>query len=40
MMAETALVVDDEQSIREILTAWLEEQGCNTVTSTNGIEAV
>lgn len=40
MMAETVLVVDDEESIREILTAWLEEQGYNTVTSTNGIEAL
>ena len=40
MMAETVLVVDDEESIREILTAWLEEQGYNTVTSSNGIEAL
>ena len=40
MMSETVLVVDDEESIREILTTWLEEQGYNTVTSTNGIEAL
>lgn len=40
MMAETVLVVDDEESIREILTAWLEDQGYNTVTSSNGMEAL
>ena len=40
MMPETVLVVDDEDSIREILTAWLEDQGYNTVTSTNGIEGL
>ncbi len=39
MVAETALVFDNQESIREILTAWLEEKGCNTVTSTNEIEA-
>ena len=40
MMAETVLVVDDEESIREILTTWLEDSGYETVTSSNGIEAL
>ena len=39
-MAETVLVVDDEESIREILTTWLEDSGYETVTSSNGIEAL
>ena len=39
-MAETVLVVDDEESIREILTAWLEDSGYKTYTSSNGIEAL
>lgn len=39
-MAETVLVVDDEQAIREILSAWLEESGYETHTSSNGIEAL
>lgn len=39
-MADTVLVVDDEESIREILTTWLEDSGYETVTSSNGIEAL
>ena len=39
-MAETVLVVDDAESIREILTTWLEDSGYETVTSSNGIEAL
>ena len=39
-MAETVLVVDDEETIREILTTWLEDSGYETYTSSNGIEAL
>ena len=39
-MTETVLVVDDEESIREILTAWLEDNGYETYSSTNGLEAL
>jgi DNA-binding response OmpR family regulator len=39
-MAETVLVVDDEESIREILTAWLEDSGYQTYSSSNGMEAL
>ena len=39
-MAETVLVVDDEESIREILSAWLEESGYETYTSSNGVEGL
>jgi DNA-binding response OmpR family regulator len=39
-MSETVLVVDDEQSIREILTAWLEDNGYETFSSSNGLEAL
>lgn len=39
-MAESVLVVDDEESIREILTSWLEESGYETYSSANGIEAL
>ncbi len=40
MMAESVLVVDDEQSIREILTAWLEDNGYQAYSSSNGLEAL
>ena len=39
-MAETVLVVDDEESIREILSAWLEESGYETYTSSSGVEGL
>ncbi len=39
-MAESVLVVDDEESIREILTSWLEDSGYETYASSNGIEAL
>ncbi|MCI0439626.1 MAG: response regulator transcription factor [Chloroflexi bacterium] len=39
-MAESVLVVDDEQSIREILTAWLEDNGYQAYSSSNGLEAL
>lgn len=39
-MAETVLVVDDEESMREILTSWLEDSGYNTLSSSTGTEAL
>ncbi len=39
-MAESVLVVDDEQSIREILTAWLQDNGYQAYSSSNGLEAL
>jgi len=36
----TVLVVDDEQSIREVASAMLEEMGFDTITAANGEEAV
>lgn len=39
-MTETVLIVDDEQSMREILTSWLEDSGYNTLSSSTGTEAL
>lgn len=39
-MAQTVLVVDDEESMREILKSWLEDSGYNTLTSSTGTEAL
>lgn len=39
-MTASVLVVDDEESIREILTAWLEDHGYETYSSSNGLEAL
>lgn len=39
-MAETVLIVDDEQSIREVLKTWLEEAGYQTFMGSNGVEAL
>ncbi len=39
-MAETVLVVDDEESMREILKTWLEDSGYNTLSSSTGTEAL
>jgi len=36
----TVLVVDDEQSIREVASAMLEEMGFDTINASNGEEAV
>ena len=40
MMTEVVLVVDDEEEIREILTAWLEDAGYETYSASNGLEAL
>lgn len=39
-MAESILVVDDEQSIRDILTEWLQGAGYCTFSASNGLEGL
>ncbi len=39
-MPQTILIVDDEESMREILTTWLEDSGYNTLSSSTGTEAL
>jgi len=36
----TILVVDDEEDLREILSAWLERSGSRVLTGANGVEAL
>ena len=39
-MGDTVLIVDDEQAVRELLVAWLEDAGYETCSASNGIEGL
>jgi CheY-like chemotaxis protein len=36
----SVLVVDDEPDLREIFSAWLQDEGCVVFTAANGVEAL
>lgn len=40
MAGETILIVDDDHDIRDILVMYLENEGYNVITSSNGINAL
>lgn len=39
-MADKVLVVEDEDSVRELLVTWLEEAGYSVIQASNGLEGV